>query len=267
MEERNYSGELPAEPPEGLIPWLHEQGCFKTNLLIYRMDSYYEPLTDRRVRAVELHCTACGEDVFTDKVPGPAHAMYAPAPFGFVHPETGEHLISGNNCLCPCCGEPVKTAHVGSIPNGTNVDACWPVTITRIDDRLVIIGWNVHKHIRKTGEVSYSTHGYEAYVIEEKRIIRLNAYRKFMSNVAWGRWEQRKKYSDVLGYVDLVYPWDVSLLEGSTAENSKLDILLRDSRKKGTYPIGYLRVWQKKAAGREPCGAGGIRPTQRNAGE
>ena len=61
-----------------------------------------------------------------------------------------------------------------------------------------------------------------------------------------GKWEQRKRYDDIWGLSDLVYPWDSKILKGSTAENSKLNLLLRATAKGGgTYPVSYLRLWQK----------------------
>lgn len=224
MAERDYSGELPVKPPNDMVPWLQQQRYLKTELLIYKMGSCRDPLTEQNVRAVELLCTACKRRVYTEKVDGPACAAYASASFGFVHPETKEKLISGKCCLCPECGAEVRVTHAGSIPNGTDVDGCQPITITRIGDRLALICWQVHKHISKTGETSFFTHGYEAYVVEEKCIIRLSAYRRFMSNYSWGQWEQRKKFSDNWGLVNFVYPWNASLLKGSTAENDYVKV-------------------------------------------
>ncbi len=100
MAERDYSGLLPTKPPEDMVPWLISKGLFKKNLLIYKMSGYYdcEPLEDRKtwVPAVELLCSACRRRMFADKVNGPACAGYAPAPFGFLHPETDGPLISGD---------------------------------------------------------------------------------------------------------------------------------------------------------------------------
>jgi hypothetical protein len=246
MAERDYSGELPTKPPDDMIPWLIKQGHLKKELLVYKMDGYTDPLTRQRVRAVELICTACKRKVYTDKVPGPCNAAYAPAPYGFVHPETKEHLISGNCCLCPECGVETKAIHVGHMRHGLMAEECYPTTVIRIDNKLAIIGWCILKNADKDGSISYFQHGYEAYVVEQKGIVRLAAYLKTLGNMSWGDWKQRKKYEDKWGRTGPVYPWDARLLKGSTAENSKLDILLRATKEDGTYPITYLRHWQKK---------------------
>lgn len=50
------------------------------------------------------------------------------------------------------------------------------------------------------------------------------------------------------GVADLVYPWRASLLEGTTAENSKLGLFWRAGIKGKAFsarPVTYLRLWQK----------------------
>ena len=249
MAERDYSGLLPTKPPDDIVTWLHSKGQLKKNLLIYKMSGYYdcEPLEDRRtwIPAVELLCSACHRRTFAGKVNGPCCAGYAAAPYGFRHPETDEALISGGTCLCPECGEEVTIAHVSNIPNGKVVEYAYPMTVDRVGDKLALIGWCVRKLITKTGETTYLQDGYEAYVVEETGVVRINGYRCFMGNASFHEWEQRKKCDDIWQACDLFYPWDARLLEGSTAENSKLDVLIKKCGKAGTFPVTYLRVWQK----------------------
>ncbi len=243
MEIRDYSSLLPTQPPEGLISWLLSQGELRQELLIYKAESYYDPLEDRKKQGVRITCSACDEYGYTEKVNGPSCAAYAPAPFGFVHPETGFPTIAGESNICPYCGEKVKVAHVGSLRYGEEFYS-WPTTISRFEDKVLIIGWCVVKGIDKTGLTSFHPNMYEAYIVEEKKIVRLAAYRKFMSQISFSmKWEQRKKYDDVWGSSPLVFPWDPELLIGSTAENSKLD---RYMKCKGEhYPVSYLKLWQK----------------------
>jgi len=248
MAERDYTGDMPDKPPGDIVQWALQQGQMKRELLIYKMDDYFDPLTERKVRAVKLVCTACQRKVFTDKVEFTGcHTGYTSAQFGFVHPETKEHLISGGNCLCPECGSEVDIKHTSSIGRGFVAGECWPMTIGRIGDKLLLVGWQISKHVNKDGAVNFICIGYEAYVVEKKGIVRLNAFRRNFSQICYlGKWEQRKRYGDMWGQSSLFYPWDAKLLDGSTAENSKLGMLLEATKKDGAYPVSYLRLWQKK---------------------
>jgi len=252
MAERDYTGDMPVEAPEGIVQWLRSRGKLSTELLIYKMGAYIDPLTEQKVSAVKLTCTACGGEVFTGKIDaGGCGASYAPARYGFAHPGTGESLISGNHCLCPECGKQVRVIHTGNVGyscDGIEVDECYPMTVGRIDDKLLLVGWRVTKNITKDGCTTYAALGYEAYVIENNVVVRLNAFRSNFGGPAYhlGKWEQRKRFDDRWGLTELVYPWDAGLLNGSTAENSKLDALMNATAKAGTYPVSYLRLWQMR---------------------
>lgn len=242
-------GVLPTTPPEGLIPWLIDQDLLTENLLIYKMGSYYEPLEDRKIQAVQLTCTGCGGTIYTDKVEAECcHAAYATSSYGFVHPETKETMKSNNLCLCPMCGTEVTVLHTSSVTENLTCKECYPLTVARFEDKLVLLGWCVRKWFTKNGDSGITSWPYEAFVVEQKGIVRLNAFVKYMGSGTklTGVWEQRKQYYDAWGKGKLIYPWDPKILIGSTAENSKLDRLLKAAKKDATYPVTYLRLWQKR---------------------
>jgi len=140
----------------------------------------------------------------------------------------------------------LEIRHIKNMSQMDCIEA-YPMTISRIEDKLVLCGWCVRKWFEKDGTSGITTWPYEAYVVEKKRIIRLNAYMKCMSTVSLlGEWQQRVKFNDIWGKADLIYPWDKKLLIGSTAENSKLDMYMRDPRARNkARPVTYLRLWQK----------------------
>jgi hypothetical protein len=232
-----------------LIPWLLDVGArhaapLQKELLIYRSAG----------AAVALKCTACGGEASAEKVKGSKCSAYPSTPFGFLHPVTGDAVISGRETVCPECGAESKACYISYVRGPTEISRCYAMTVSRLDDRLALIGWVVMKKCDKEGNVRFESHGYEAYVIEEKRIVRLKAYTQFMSTFRWGEWTQIKAYSDTWGKIEFVYPWDADILIGSTAENSKLDLLMggadgADGRgtacRAPTYPITYLRLWQR----------------------
>ena len=238
MEQRDYAAELPQEPPEGLVPWLQKQGKLQEHAIWYKAAWVHDPLTGQRKRMAQLRCSACGDTMYAGRIPNPGHT------FGYVDPESGHPVSHGNHVRCPMCGCAAEALHVGRGRGGRYGKEYWPLTITRLGDRLALVGWCVGKYISCEGEESVSCRQYEAYVVEERKVVRLMGYIKCLSTVSFfGHWEQRRNCLDNWGEADLVYPWDRRLLIGSTAENSKLDLYMRAAKE--PYPVTYLRLWQR----------------------
>lgn len=244
MEETNYAELIPKEPPAGLVPWIIKKGLLNKELLVYKMDTVVEPLTGERERMVKITCTHChqiGYEAKTDNA-----SVTRGASFGFLHPETGEAIGSGQHCLCPFCGHEVQAMHISAMSQMDCVEA-YPLTMEKVDSRLVLQGWCVRKWFERDGSSGITTWPYEAYVFEEKKTVRLTGYLKCMSSIRlFGHWEQRKAFYDNWGKSDLIYPWDKRILKGSTVENSKLDLFLRATKgTKYALPVTYLRFWQR----------------------
>ena len=238
MEQRDYAAELPQEPPEGLVPWLQKQGKLQEHVIWYKAAWVHDPLTGQRKRMAQLRCSACGDTMYAGRIPNPGHT------FGYVDPESGHPVSHGNHVHCPMCGCAAEALHVGRGRGGRYGKEYWPLTITRVGDRLALVGWCVGKYISCEGVERISCRQYEAYVVEERKVVRLMGYIKCLSTVSFfGHWEQRRNCLDNWGEAGLVYPWDRRLLIGSTAENSKLDLYMRAAKE--PYPVTYLRLWQR----------------------
>lgn len=250
MEQINYEPLLPKAPPVDLVQWALEQEVFQQEYLIYKAGRVYEPLENRMRPAVEVVCTHCGKTFYAEKVDaGGCSACYAPAPFGWYHREMSESVISGSLTMCPVCGCEVKVVHVGSIPRGIE-DGAWITTMSRLPvegrkDRFVLTEWLVKRWIEKSGKSRYTTDPYSAWVVEEKKVVRLMGYLRTISgNISlFHRWAQRKSFCDVYGTVSIYYPWDKSILEGTTAENCKLDLYQEAGGKR---LVSYLALWRKR---------------------
>ena len=238
MEQHDYAAELPQEPPEGLIPWLEKKGYLREHVIWYKAAWVHDPLTGLRERMAELRCSACGKTMYADRIPNPGHT------FGYVDPESGHPVISGNQARCPMCGCAAQALHIGRGRGGHWGKECWPLTVTRLGDKLALVGWCMGKYINCEGEEQISCRQYEAYVVEERKVVRLMGYLKCLSTISFfGHWEQRRNCLDCWGEADLVYPWDKRLLIGSTAANSKLDLYMKAAKE--PYPVTYLRLWQR----------------------
>lgn len=252
MEQIDYASFLPKTPPVDLVRWAESQEAFAQEYLIYKAGRVYEPLEDRMRPAVEVVCTHCGRTFYADKIDaGGCRPGYAPAPFGWYHQVMHESVISGSYSMCPECGCEAKVVHVGSIPRGIE-DCVWITTMSRLPveghkDRFVLTEWMVKRWIKKSGESHYTTDPYSAWVVEEKKVVRLMGYLKTMggSISLFHKWMQRKTFCDVYGSVSTCYPWDKSILEGTTAENCKLDLYQAAGGKR---LVSYLALWRKRPA-------------------
>lgn len=252
MEQIDYEPLLPKAPPVDLIQWALEQDVFQKEYLIYKASQVYEPLEDQMCPAVEVVCTHCGKKFFAEKVDaGGCSAAYAPAPFGWYHQEMSESVISGSWTMCPVCGCDVKVVHVGSIPRGIE-DCAWITTMSRLPvegrkDRFVLTDWMVKRWIEKSGQSKYTTDPYSAWVVEEKKVVRLMGYMRTMGGAIsiFHKWAQRKTFCDVYSKASMVYPWDKSILEDTTAENCKLDLYQNAGGKR---LVSYLALWRKRPA-------------------
>lgn len=250
MEQIDYEPLLPVSPPVDLVRWAQEQEVFQQEYLIYKAGQVYDPLEDRRRPAVEVVCTNCGKTFHAEKVDaGGCSACCAPAPFGWHHWKLSESVISGSLTKCPLCECEAEVKHIGSIPRGIE-DYAWITTMLRLPvqgrrDRLVLAEWAVSRAIDKSGQSSYTTAPYSAWVVEEKKVVRLMGYIRTMSGSIslFHRWRQRKTFCDVYGCVSICYPWDPSLLEGTTAENCKLDLYQKAGGKR---MVSYLALWRRR---------------------
>lgn len=254
MEQINYEKLIPQKPVADALSFAQQNGAFEKTYLIYRSDRVYEPLEDRPRDAVSVTCSACGHTFHAEKIQaGGCNHSYAPAPFGWRNEWIPDSVIDGDQTLCPCCGREAKTVHVGSMRayGGELIDDAWVTELSRLPveglaDRLVLTEWCIRRCINKQGVTRYEIWPYTAWVVEEKKVVRLMGYLKNIGGriCLFGEWRQRKQFEDVYGSAKLIVPWDKSLLDGTTAENSKLD--LYQTEKRGRELVSYLALWRRR---------------------
>ena len=243
MEQRDYTKLVPTVLPAGVLGWLREQGKLKRHALVYKAAWVADPLSGEKERMVHLKCSACGGEMYAGRAEG-GGCRCGGAAFGYIDPVHGDPVTSGYDALCPMCGAQVKVTHVGAYRDWIPLEEAYPMTVGRVEDKLVLSGWCVRHWCGLDGREHTTTYPYEAYVVEEKKVVRLTGYHKCMTTLRMlGHWEQRKTCLDNWNVAELVYPWDPALLIGTTAENSKLDLFM--SKTKAPVPVSYLRLWQK----------------------
>lgn len=246
MEQINYEALLTVQPLCGAADLAREAGRFPRGYLIYRSDP------GRDTAAVS--CSACGEVFRVKKLPSPAcHSALSSAPFGWENPESGGAVISGHETICPACRGLLRTVHVSRMGrhNGELVDDALVTELLRLPaagrrDRLAVVEWCVRQRVDKEARTRCEIWPYTAWVVEEKKLVGLTAFRKYMGGLSLtGRWKQRKTFRDSSYSGGVLAPWDPEMLEGATAENCKLELYIADGGKR---LAGYLALWRKRPA-------------------
>lgn len=252
MDAIDYAPLLPLVPDVDLVAWLKEEGKFQKEFLIYRDDWIYDPLEDRKWRGVQVKCSCCGGAFAADKIDaGACHLSGSPAPFGWMNWGNGKPVISGDETMCPICGCEARTVHIGGFSMWRTTEEQWVTMANKLPlpgqtPRLVLFDWLVRRSIGKDAAESYSIWPYTAWVVEEKKIVRLMGYTKYMTNISlFGEWKQRKSFFDVYEDCCNFYPMGGDVLAGTTAENCKLDRYIDAGGKR---VVGYLALWRKYPA-------------------
>jgi len=193
----DYSKLLPDIAPQYLRDWA-EARRWKNHALIWRVVWEREPITGIKHRCAEAFCTACGKKLLLDYVPGGTcnGSGYSPSLFikcGIVH--------NWSYTFCPECGAEVRSEHVTGA-TGYAGEYCYPMTLHHVDmkeksNRLAMIFWQVEKQHRKDGRRTISIMPWEAYIVEEKGIVRCTHHGSCMySDYSLGFWRQTVKFTD-----------------------------------------------------------------------
>lgn len=251
MEQVNYEKLLPNKPPEGLIQWMKDNGRFDKNYIVYKHAYRYNPLTGLNEKMVQCTCSACKETFYLPRAESICcHVGYSLAPFGFVNVINGnsENVISGDTTICPLCGDGVEAIHIGQLRRDILINEYIPMSIHRVKNRLALITWYICRKLSPAGETSIYCKPFEAYVVEDRKIVKLVGYTRVMSNISWYcSWVQRTRFSDTYGNVSVkgIYPFDAGILVGTSAENCKLDKYINDCKDENVYPVSYMNLWVK----------------------
>lgn len=241
MYNTKYTRMLPKTPPEGIVEWLKEKDALGGDYVIYKCANVYAPLEDRRRKMVECRCTACNAIFYNEYVP--AINKYKNISFS-----DGENTVhSGDDYICPHCGKEVTayhSNHMGQRNYGTVIKQAFPLTVHNINNNLTLLCWCIERRVNKYGKETIQTVPYDGYLFTGKEKIRFNGRASGAFRVYYtGTWRQVKKFEDKVGSfeVDMIYPFDANILNGTVAENSKLDIYIACDAE--TYPVSYISLY------------------------
>lgn len=251
-------------PPEGLTDWAPVRDDLEYWGLVYEavwvQDNGLEVLLDegarpRKRKAVEVRCSCCGESRImpwakTDK----RHGGY-----GFLQEDerTGETALigSGDESICPICGEPVRVKKAAGVGQGYFVadeTQAMSAAVVGMDRHLVLTGWTIQRRVYRNARAELKVLPAEAYVFARDDCRKLMGWRKSYSGTAgyfasYSRdWSEPQKWHESWGSAGGIFGLTRSLVAGSCLPNCKLDVYMETfQNEKPKFPVMYLRLYQQ----------------------
>ncbi|WP_297301130.1 PcfJ domain-containing protein [uncultured Oscillibacter sp.] len=252
-------------PPEGLTDWalvrddleywglVYEAVWVRDNGLEVLLDEWARP---RKRKMVEVRCSCCGESRImpwarTDK----QHGGY-----GFLQEDEGRGetalVGSGDESVCPICGEPVrvkKAAEVGSGYFVADETQAMSAAVVGMDRYLALTGWTIQRRVYRNARAELKVIPAEAYVFAREDCRKLMGWRNSYSGnagyfVSYTQdWSESQKWHESWGSAGGIFGLTRSLVAGSCLPNCKLDVYMESFRnEKPKYPVMYLRLYQAR---------------------
>ena len=228
---------LPTVPSEYAVDTLINRGYLSCNVLLYRAAYVYVPLTDRKEQMVQVTCTACGESAYLEyadiEVCSCSKSYGSSDPFGFVDYTDKETKVSGNTCICPCCGKGMQALHISRFKNLYEVDSRFWLEVHNVNGHLALLSFFIRKYTDKKGKVTYGHNIYDGILVINQKPIRLCGYTKNMGcGYSWhNKWDMRQRFHDNIGAcakteINDIYSPDIW---NSDSANCALDEYIRSS--------------------------------------
>lgn len=256
---------VPRTPPEGLTDWapvredleywglVYEAVWVQDNGLEAMLDEWARP---RKRKAVEVRCSCCGESRImpwarTDK----QHGGY-----GFLQENEGRGetalVGSGDESVCPICGEPVRVKKAAEVGQGYFVadeTHAMSAAVVGMDRYLVLTGWVIQRRVFRNARAELKVLPAEAYVFGREDCRKLMGWRNSYSGTAGHfisysqDWSEPQKWHESWGSAAGIFGLTRSLVAGSCLPNCKLDVYMESFHaEKAKYPVMYLRLYQAR---------------------
>ena len=246
-ELRATLDETPTTPPEDVTNYL--KTLMDSSILIFKVGYQPDFLTGMKHKAVEVHCTHCGETYYLDYtfyVNGRTSPSY-----GFILPDCTP-VGCGMLCECPMCGHKGYATHTSKIPRGYNLDTKYYATVHNVRGNMVYLTWGLQKNVDKYGNISYRHKKYEGIFYIDNVLIRATGYSTGMFGSVYENysWEPKVQFMNNLEKypVDRIFFTDG--FENCNASHSAFDVFCHDiAVSKGNVteiiPAAYFKLWNK----------------------
>lgn len=259
-------GLVPRTPPEGLREWTAQTYARELDRsgLVYEAEYVreYDPFQmlderarARKVKAVRVTCSACGESMLLHWARDQMHG------YGFVLPEDEEGdwspsvTAAGDEVNCPICGNRVLVNKAAAVGRGYYVTAECSVLSAGLageENWLTLTGWTVQRRVFRSGSERLEFLPAEAYVFSPDDCAKLLGWRNAYSGTAgyfitYTRdWRQPQRWSERWGAAKAVYGLTPELVERSCLPHCKLDVYMQGGTGPARHPVAYLRLYQER---------------------
>lgn len=252
-------------PPEGLTDWAPVRDGLEYWGLVYEavwvqniglevlLDEWTRP---RKRKAVEVRCSCCGESRImpwarTDK----QHGGY-----GFLQEDeqSGATALvgSGDESICPICGEPVRVKKAAEVGQGYFVadeTQAMSAAVVGMDRYLALTGWTIQLRVYRNARAELKVLPAEAYVFARDYCRKLMGWRNSYSGktgyfITYSPdWSEPEKWHESWGRAGGIFGLTPELVAGSCLPNCKLDVYMESFHaEKAKYPVMYMRLYQTR---------------------
>ena len=237
---------LPNKPSDAVRARAEE--FFKDqHALVYRMDTCYIPLEERRRKMIRATCTACGEDTYYEPcttLEGCHSGGYSRA-VGFVD-ISGLEVSCYDRCTCSRCGASVEAVHTSKIRSAYQIDHLYVGDIVNVRGHFALLAWYWAKTVDKHGNVRLTCYQNEGVLLVDGEPVRVCGWGQDYGKIYQrGRWQKYAKYTDSFGtWSRAEFVYDPDVIYTTDAATCGIDKFLNDG-KNSMRPGAYLWMWTK----------------------
>lgn len=257
---------VPRKAPEGLIAHVIANGMLPRAGIVYRFewvdDFGIEAMLEqkiRKVKAVRITCSNCGESSMMNYVPAVNSSGYG---FMIDYEYAGGPTAIGSydDIECPMCGTRCGVRKASTIGAGKMVtdecrimSACLAETPGAGRKPLCLIGWRIQRKTDRDGYDYYDADPLDAYVFDGSDAAKLTGSRtEYSGNAGYylgikRQWDMPKTWRCDWTVTDEIYGLTKEMIESSSVANCKLyEFMDGDGMHAAQkWPVVYMRLWQR----------------------
>ena len=249
MTDEELLALLPEKSPADALAWLHRKGKLNQSYLVYRFGR-----KTKEGGKADVYCTACGQHFELDWAPPAKCSCYSMSTTGGVLYNDKNHpRHTGSAGWCTCCRREGKLIHVSYAGTG-GYKSMWFMTVEKRGRAAVLCAHRAVRYLDRELRVQETVEPLEAYIFapgERGRIQAVRAVHRemwFSTETHLDHWKLRKRCTDEMSALELVYPWRARDLCGTVLENAKLKEYCRATEKTWNMPVSYLREYCRHQA-------------------
>ncbi|MBQ6929140.1 MAG: PcfJ domain-containing protein [Oscillospiraceae bacterium] len=236
-EFMDYISLLPP-PPDDLVSFMYKTNRLK-HRIIHKDKLVQNPDSGEKSFHEKCWCTHCNETF--QAIPKSVGGCGAYSYGGFIY--NNEEYRDYSTMRCPVCGHRVEInkAYNYGWQRGDYSTYDTVQVFEKIGDKFAVIFWKVIQSVSIDSGITHTCKVDRAYIFDTERCytIMQAGWRYYNEK---NELEQKNQFYKPTFVPRHIYPWKKDVLKGTTMENSRLDIYLKNGNKEKS--IQYLRIYQ-----------------------